>query len=134
MTRRKLSTENRQERKQRLMEIPEPSNQDTSEMYALIDLDTADMENEVLREENAKLRGELVKAIYTEHLELKGLRRGDTELREEIKRLWVAKDLAVLSERESCARIALGSQISETSLSAEWGRQCAAAIRKERLP
>jgi hypothetical protein len=56
------------------------------------------------------------------------------QLREEIKRLWEAKDLAVLSERESCARIALGSQISETSLSAEWGRQCAAAILRERLP
>ena len=37
---------------------------------------------------------------------------------------------AVLEEREACAQIALGNQISETSLCAEWGRQCAAAIRR----
>ena len=37
---------------------------------------------------------------------------------------------AVLEEREACAQVAIGSQISEASLSAEWGRQCAAAIRR----
>ncbi|GEM_PF-3814560 len=67
--------------------------------------------------------GDLVMELAEKKVEIK-------RLREEIKRLWEAKDLAVLSERESCARIALGSQISETSLSAEWGRQCAAAIRR----
>ncbi|GEM_PF-3655783 len=48
MTKRKLSAENRQGRKQRICEIPEPSNQDLSEMYALLDLDTADVERDEL--------------------------------------------------------------------------------------
>lgn len=37
---------------------------------------------------------------------------------------------AVAEEREACAQVALGVQINETSLCAEWGRQCAAAIRR----
>lgn len=50
------------------------------------------------------------------------------QLRKEITRLHEAKDLAVSGENEACARVALGSQISDTSLSAQWGRECAAAI------
>lgn len=35
---------------------------------------------------------------------------------------------------EEAARVAIGYQISETSLCAEWGRQCAAAIRRLATP
>lgn len=48
-------------------------------------------------------------------------------------------DAAVRAEErrkvlEEAATVALGHQISETSLCAEWGRQCAAAIRRLHRP
>lgn len=46
--------------------------------------------------------------------------------------LLTEKKIAVEVERGACAQVALGVQISETSLCAEWGRQCAAAIRRRK--